>query len=251
MFEGGTNSYNNWVDLSAGGFLAGGNKSQFQQRHQTSNGAFGGIEDFHYQDEVAKGTTFTTDGRALFDNHDYKLSLDLVKEKLGFLRFSYSEFRTWYNGDGGLYAPTDMWFPLSGDALALDRGSISFEGGLTLEKIPKVTFKYTHNFRDGDKSSTSWGYTHPDLQANPALVRGISPSFYDINEHSDTFQLGVTHHIKATDFGVGLTYETGKLDDALKIDPWRGEPIEQKITDRQGTDYDLFNVHAFTETFIK
>src|SRR5436190_1871606 len=108
-----------------------------------------------------------------------------------------------------------------------------------------------HNYRDGDKSSTSWGFTHPDLSNDPGLVRGISPSFYDINEHSDLFQLDVTHHIKATEFGLGLSYETGKLDDALKINQFPGEPVEQKITDRQATDYDLFNVHAFTETWLK
>lgn len=251
IFEGGTNSYNNWVDVSAGGFITGGNNRQFQQQHQTTRGAVGGIEDFHFQQELAKGTTLTTDGRALFDNHDYKLSLDLEKEKTGFLRFSYNQYRTWYNGDGGFYGPTDAWFPMSGDALALDRGEILFEGGLRMEKLPQITFKYVHNYRDGDKSSTSWGGTHPDLLGNPALVRGISPSFYDINEHSDLFQLDVTHHIKATDFGAGMTYQTGKLDDALKIDQFPGEPVQNKITDRQGTDYDLFNVHAFSETWVK
>lgn len=251
VFEGGTNVYNNWVDVSAGGFFTGGNNRQFQQQHQTSRGAVGGIEDFHFQQEVAKGTTLSTDGRALFDNHDYKLSLDLQKEKTGFLRFSFSQYRQWYNGDGGFYAPTDNWFPMAGDALGLDRGEVSFEGGLRLEKLPQITFKYTHNYRDGDKSSTIWGETHPDLPGNPGLLRGISPSFYDINEHSDLFQLDATHHIKATEFGAGLTYQTGKMDDALKITQFPGEPVQNKITDRQGTDYDLFNVHAFTETWVK
>src|ERR1700730_777502 len=55
VFEGGTNTYNNWVDISAGGFLTGGNKAQAQQQHQTSTGAFGGIEDLHFQGDVAKG----------------------------------------------------------------------------------------------------------------------------------------------------------------------------------------------------
>src|SRR5215210_6623912 len=70
MFEGGTNAYNNWIDWSVGGFFTGGNKAQFQQRQRTSNRAFGGIEDFHYQQEVSKTTTFSADGRALFDNDD-------------------------------------------------------------------------------------------------------------------------------------------------------------------------------------
>ncbi|MBI4325402.1 MAG: hypothetical protein HY674_09075, partial [Chloroflexi bacterium] len=185
MFEGGADTYNNWIEFSTGGFFIGGDKAQFQQRYRTSGGAFGGIEDFHYQGDIAKGTTLSADGRALFDIHDYKLSLEVVREKLGYLRFSYDEFRTWYNGDGGFYPPSGLWYPLAGDALALDRGALSFEGGLTLENMPKVTFRYTHTFRDGDKSSTSWGVTHPAI----GVTRGLSPSFYDIHEHSDAFQL--------------------------------------------------------------
>src|SRR6185369_3725385 len=247
IFEGGTNSYSNWLDLSAGGFITGGNKAQAQQQHRSSTGAFGGIEDLHFQGDVVKGTTFTLDGRSIFDNHDYDLSLGLSREKLGYLRFSFSEFRNWYNGDGGFFAPSGLYFPGTDDALGLDRGQVSFEGGLTLEKKPQIKFKYTHSFRDGEKSSTSWGLTHPGGDA----LRGISPSFYDISERSDLFQLDVTHHIKATEFGVGFSYEFGKLNDALKIDQFPGEPVEQKITDRQGTTFDLFNAHAYTETWIK
>lgn len=247
MFEGGTNSFNNWIDLSAGGFLAGGNQAQAQQQHQTATGAFGGIEDLHVQGEVAKGTTFTVDGRSIFDNHDYDLSLGLSKEKLGYLRFSFSEFRTYYNGDGGFYPPSGAYFAGPDDGFGLDRGEISFEGGLTLDKMPQVKFKYTHTYRDGDKSSTSWGLTHPGGDA----IRGLSPSFYDLSEHTDAFQLDVTHHIKATEFGVGFSYESGNFNDALKIDQFPGEPVQQKITNQQGTSYDMFSAHAFTETWIQ
>jgi hypothetical protein len=244
MFEGGTKSYPNWFDLSVGGFFTRGNKAQFQQRQRSRGGAFGGLEDFHYQAEVATNTTFSADGRALFDHDDYKLRLEVVREKIGYLRFSYSEFRTWSNGDGGFDPPSNLWYP--GNALALDRGEISFEGGLTLENVPTVTFKYNRRTRDGEKSSTSWGIAHPD-----GVTRGLSPSFYDINEHSDSFQLDVTHTIKKTDFGAGLRYDSGKLDDALKITQSPGEPaFQRKITDRQGTTYDMFNVHAYTETWL-
>jgi hypothetical protein len=247
MFEGGTNTYNNWIDLTVGGFVVDGTKSQFQQNQQKSGSAFGGFEDWHYQTDLAKGTTLSTDGRALFNEHDYKVRLDLVKEKTGFVRFSYDQYRTWYNGNGGFYPPTGAWFPMPDDGLHLDRGQVFFEAGLTLDNVPKVTFKYTHDWRDGEKSSTIWGLTHPA----PDVTRGLSPSFYDINEHSDAFQLDATHHIKATDLGLGLRYETGKLDDALKITQFPGEIVQDKITDRQGTSYDLFNVHAFTETWFK
>src|ERR1044071_1062436 len=160
FFEGGKETYNNWIEIGAGGFFVDGNKSQFQQRHR-SGPVFGGIEDFHYSASLTNKTTLTIDGRALYDNEDYKLRVDLTREKLGYLRFYYSEFRTWYNGDGGFDPASGVWNPLGGDALELDRGEFSFEGGLTQEKKPQLAFKYSHKFRDGEKSSTNWGFAHP------------------------------------------------------------------------------------------
>jgi len=248
MFEGGTNAYSNWIEFGAGGAVVRGNTAQFQQRRQMPGGAYGGIEDFHYQGNLDKKTTLAVDGRALFDNDDYKLNLAIEREKTGYLRFGYREFRTWSNGDGGFYPPGAENYPLSGDALALDRGELFIEGGLTLEKKPKVTFKYAHNFREGDKGSTSWGYAHP---GGGATLQGLSPTIEHINERSDTFQLDVSHEIKATEFGVGIRYQTGKLDDGLRIDQYPGEAAQDKITDGQGTSYDLFNGHFSSETWLK
>ena len=248
MFEGGTNTYHNWVEVSAGGFITSGNKAEFRQQQQKSGNVFGGIEDLHYQASGTNGTSVSVDGRALFDEDDYRLRLEVSKEKLGYLRFTYSEFQTWYNGDGGYFSPSQAYYGLPGNGLGLDRGEISFEAGLRLDKLPSLTFKYTHATREGDKGSTIWGPVHP---ANDAQVRGISPTVLHLDEHRDIFELDATHHVKATELGVGVRYETGKLEDTRNMDFWRGEPIEQKVSDRQGTSYDLFNVHAFTETWLK
>src|SRR5664280_2804641 len=72
MYEGGTNTYNNWIELSAGGMMSDGNTAQAQQRTRLNSGAFGGIEDLHYQTETTNKTTFEVDGRYLPENHDYK-----------------------------------------------------------------------------------------------------------------------------------------------------------------------------------
>ena len=136
----------------------------------------------------------TVDGRSIFDEHDYKLNLAVEKEKLGYLRFSASEFRTWENGDGGFYPPTGTYYASPGTRRRWISGDFSIEAGLTLDNVPKITFKYEHTYREGEESSTSWGYTHPE---GGALVRGLSPSIYDIDEQSDIFQLDVTHHIKS------------------------------------------------------
>ena len=249
MFEGGTNAYNNWVDLSVGGLMVHGNTAQAQQRYQLSNEPFGGISDLHLQQDIAKGTTFSLDGHSLFDQHDYKLVLGLQRDELGYVRFNVSNFRTWYNGAGGYFPPTDIQYQLPNDELYLDRGEISVEAGLTLKDLPKAVFKYTHSYRDGDKSSTIWGPVHPNLTT---AVRSVFPSIYSINEKVDSFALDVTHHIKTTDFGAGVRYETASLSDTRLETFWHGEqPVQREVTDKQGTSYDMLNVHAFSETWIK
>jgi hypothetical protein len=250
MFEGGTNTYNNWIELGSGGFISSGNKAQAEQNQQSWNGAFGGIEDSHYGTNFGPNTTLSANGHALFDNRDYKLGLDLENQNLGFLRFNYDQFRTWENGDGGYYPPASVWYPLSNDALALDTGTISVEGGLRLQNlpnVPNVTFKYTHTYRNGDEGSTSWGYTQPV----PNVDRGLNPSFYAIDEHSDTFQLDATQQIKATALGAGVRYETGNLNDSLNSDQYPGLSYNQAMTDQSSVSYDLFNAHAFTEAWLK
>ena len=252
VFEGGTNIYNNWIELSAGGLMSNGNESQAAQDRHLSPGAFGGIEDLHFQQNVATNTLFTLDGRGIFDAHNYGVKLGLKKEDAYFLRFNFENFRTYYNGDGGYYPPDNAWYPLGDEALALDRGEITFEGGLTLKDKPNVTFKYSHLYREGEKSSTIWGMAQPSLN----VFRGLAPSFYDIDEKRDIFELDVKQKVKATDLGLGVRYETGTLNNALKTSqfpgdpPVAGVPQDRKITDRQGTTYDMFNVHAFSETWI-
>lgn len=251
MFEGGADTYDNWIELGVGSYFPSGNTKQFQQRHGTQNDVFGGIEDFHYQRDLGKDVIFQMDGRAIFDNEDYKLSLEVDKWDLGYLKFNYEQYRTWYNGDGGYYPPTDAWYPLGDEALGLDRGELSFEAGLTLDDVPNVVFKYTHRFREGDKSSTKWGVVSPDASNPNGVRRALSPSTYNVDEQVDIFELDVTHRIKATQLGAGARYETGELDNTYNSSGTDALGAPQPTTDREGTSYDLLNVHAFTETWIK
>jgi len=249
MFEGGAKSYDNWVELGVGDLFTSGSQAQAQQQYQLSNDPFGGVSDLHLQKDVAKGTTFTMDGHSLFDQNDYKLVLGLQREDFGYLKFNVDDFRTWYNGAGGFFNGTQYQLP--NDALYLDRGLISVEAGLTPKDLPQVVFKYTHSYRDGDKNSTIWGPVHPDPQNAPAMVRNVFPSIYNINEKVDSFALDVTHHIKTTDLGAGVRYETANLNDAHLETLYSGEPQQQNVTDSQGTSYDMLNAHAFSETWIK
>ncbi|MFZ0825786.1 MAG: hypothetical protein WAO02_00030 [Verrucomicrobiia bacterium] len=247
MFEGGAKSYDNWVELGVGDLFTSGSQAQAQQQYQLSNDPFGGVSDLHLQKDVTKGTTFTMDGHSLFDQNDYKVTLGLQREDFGYIKFNVTDFRTWYNGAGGFYNGTQ--YPLlPNNALYLDRGTISVEAGLTPKDLPQVIFKYTHSYRDGDKSSTIWGPVHTD-----GMTRNVYPSFYNIDEKVDSYALDLTHHIKTTDFGAGVRYETATLNDAHLETLYYGDgaPVQQSVTDSQGTSYDMFNVHAFSETWLK
>lgn len=253
-FEGPENAGVNWITLSAGGMFTSGNRSQAEQMRQLPGAAFGGIEDLHWETPAFTNTIFTLDGRGIIDNNDYKIILGLKKEEAWFLRFGFENFRTYYNGDGGYYPPDNIFYGYHGDGLELDRGQIFFEGGITPKDKPSVTFTYRHLYRDGEKSSTIWGQTHP-LLVGPTV--GLTPTIYDIDEKRDILELEVKHHYKATDFGGGVSYEFGTLDNALKISQFPGEPPvagvpqDRKITDRSDVSYDIFSAHAFSETWFK
>lgn len=244
-FEGGTNTFGNWLTLSAGGMFTQGSKPQAEQSRHLTESAFGGVEDFHYGTEVAKKTTFSADGRGIYD-HDYNLTFGLKKEDTYYLRLNAQNYRTWYNGAGGYYPPGNLWYPLGKGALGLDRGEITLEGGMTLKGWPALDFKYSHLTRDGEKSSTIWGQTHPDF----INTRGLAPSFYGIDETRDIFELNGKKRIKTTDVGLSLRYETGTLNNGLYLNQYPGEPTDRKVSDRQGVNYDVINVHAFTETWL-
>ena len=249
-FEDGPNTYTDWIELSGGDFWTRGDQAQAQQIQHWSGGGFGGIEDLHIQGSVFTNVTLTLDGHSIYDQHDYDLSVRLERQDKWHLKFHFDNFRTWSDDIGGYYPPTGTQYSGSANALALDRGEFSIEGGLTLDKLPSLNFKYTHTRRDGDKSSTIWGPVHPD-PLNSATVRGIYPSVDGIDETVDAFDLNAKQFIKGTTFGVGLHYEHGNLNDSLDSTHYPGEPIQTDITDREKNSYDLFSVNATSETWIK
>ncbi len=252
FYEGGTNSYSNWVELSAGGLMTSGSASQASQGQQHNTGAFGGIEDLHYETDIAKKTTFTLDGRSIFNNNDYNVGLSLVKLDLGFVRFHYENFRTWDSVNGGFIPADQQAFSLPGNALALDRGLISFEAGLTKgDDVPQITFKYSHRYRNGDENSTLWG----PVGGGGSPVNRVYPADYHIDEKSDNFQLDLTHHFllakKTVNYGAGMAYETGDFNDNHNLTFWSGGPAQQMATDSQNTSFDMLSAHANADSWIK
>jgi hypothetical protein len=237
--------YNNWITLGAGGMLTSGDKAQAEHQRQIPDGAFGGVEDFHWQQFVGKKGLFQVDGHGIFDNHDYSIRLELSDPDKGYIRGGYTEFRTWYDGNGGFFPQNNQWFSLNNNELHVDRGDAWFEAGLTLPDKPIITFRYDHESRQGDKDSTSWG----DITTVTASDRKIVPTFLGIDETRDIFQVNIKDTLGNTDVGLGLRYEIDRDNDStyIDLDPANANRFVTQNNVEQDT---LFNIHGFTETFL-
>jgi hypothetical protein len=214
----------NWANFTLGGFSVNGDDAAFQRRFGNNGDFYGGVDSFHFEQEVGEGT-FTMDGHALFGLQDYEVDLTYVRDGLGYLNAGYREFRTWYDPSGGIETP------LSTDAMELDRGEVWFEAGLRKEDLPEITFGYSHRWREGMKDSTIW-------QTNQ------TPGFYNIDETSDIFLLDVTHTITNTDLALSLRYQDDEVDNDHRT---AGQAVAEA---RDYVETDLFSSSLSSQTRI-
>ncbi|MGC8886956.1 MAG: porin [Verrucomicrobiia bacterium] len=240
--------YNNWVEFGFGGASVNGNEANFQRRMGVRQGVFGGISDFHFEQSVGKEGLFTIDGRGIFDNHDYKLKLGIEIPDKFYIRGGYSQSRYWYDGSGGFH-PALPWYDIYDDRLHLDRQNVWVEAGLRFPDLPQITFRYERYTREGLKDSTSWGSSMPGLYG----IRNIVPSFLGIDETRDVFLLDVSKKIKSTELGLGFRYDTQDIDNKRyeRIFPGGGAALDRYITQKDYVSSDLFNIHAYSKTWLK
>lgn len=239
--------YNNWLDLSLGGIHVEGDAPQFQHHQQFEKGVFGGIEDFHYERRIGKKGSAQVDGSGIYDQNNYKMSLEYVQQDLGFLRGGFRKYRTWYDGNGGFFPQNQQWFDLYDNNLAMDRGNFWIEGGLLRPKWPEFRIKYEHDFREGAKDSTSWG----DSTLTGGLgTRSFVPSFLGIDEKRDLIDASMKHTVGKTDLNVGVSFERDANQDTLNLrrQPGEGASQDRSVTQRNGMDADIFGAHASSVT---
>jgi hypothetical protein len=247
--------YKNWIELGIGGLIINGDAAQFKQEHRMSGDIFGGIQDLHYEQAVGKKGQFSIDGHAIFDNHDYDVKVELSQPGLGYIRGGYTEFRSWYDGNGGFFPVNGQFFSPPNQEMTLDRGEAWIELGLRMPNLPEITLHYSHQFRDGQKDSTIWGDTTlTGLAVNP--TRKIAPAFRDINETRDIFSADILQTFGKTDVGLGMRYEHSEVDDRLQLErgagqlpPFVAAPGAQRFfTQNDMNNLDSFNGHVTTET---
>ena len=237
----------NWIELGVGSTFISGDRAAFQRRSGLPKGPFGGVEDFHYEQDVGKRGLFQLEGRGIFDNHDYELKFDLAKPEVGYVRAGYREFRNYYDGSGGFSPRSNAWLTLYNEDLFIDRRHAWIEGGLTLPDWPVLTLRYSYETREGMKDSTIWG--DYSLTGDNANLRGIAPTFRDIHEHRQIVDADLKHTIGQTDFGVGMRYERDGIDNSLNILRRPGDPARVRaVTQTDSTDAEIFSPRAFVET---
>jgi hypothetical protein len=255
-----TPEYKNWIELGVGGTIVNGDNAQFEQEHRLpANTAYGGIQDLHFEGTVGKDGLFSIDGHALPDTNDYDVTLQLSKAKLGYIKAGFTEFRSWYDGNGGFFPHNNVFFEPPFPEMHIDRGSAWIELGLRMPDWPEITIRYEHEFRNGQKDSTVWGDTNlTGLQPPFNSTRKIVPSFRDIDETRDIVSLEISKTIGNTDVLLGMRYEHNDNDYSLNMERGAGQlppavppPGQQrKVTQQQNDGVDLFSGHAITTTRI-
>ncbi|HMF01322.1 MAG TPA: hypothetical protein VKK06_15640 [Terriglobia bacterium] len=245
--------YKNWIELGIGGVITSGDKAQFEQQHWLPRDQpYGGIQDLHVEGSVGKDALFSIDGHALWDFNDYDITVQLAKPNLGYIKAGFTEFRTWYDGNGGFFPHNDVFFAPPFSEMHIDRGDVWVELGLRVPNWPEITIRYEHEFRDGQKDSTTWGDTTlTGLPVNP--TRKIVPSFRDIDETRDIVSFEASKTFGNTDVLLGMRYEHNENEDSLNMERNAGQvgvvpSGQRKVTETQNGDVDLFSGHGITVT---
>ena len=252
-----TPEYKNWIELGVGGTIVNGDNAQFEQEHRLpANTAYGGIQDLHFEGALGKDGLFSIDGHALPDTNDYDVTLQLSKPKLGYIKAGFTEFRSWYDGNGGFFPHNNVFFEPPFPEMHIDRGSAWVELGLRMPDWPEITIRYEHEFRNGQKDSTVWGDTNlTGLQPPFNSTRKIVPSFRDIDETRDIVSLEISKTFGNTDVLLGMRYEHNENDYSLNMERSAGSvgvvpSGQRKVTQPQNDDVDLFSGHVITQTRI-
>jgi len=213
-----------------------GNAQKFREDVGIRDGWTGGIEDATLHEDISKDTTLDGEGRFILDDHDYKLQLQLTKKDFGFVRGGFTEYREYYDNEGGFFRPfTPSSFKLNND-LGMDVGNMFFEAGLTLPNLPKVTVGYEHQFRDGNKSLLEWGGVTQGTD-----TRKIYPSFGDVHEYTDIVKLGGEYDISKVHLRDDFRYEHFSANDTRADTSVNlNTSSSQTVTVHEDNDHDAF-----------
>jgi Planctomycete cytochrome C len=166
-----------------------GNRREFRALAWEKEGWSGGAEAFDFHQQVNPDTALDLSGRARLEQNDYRVSLSLRRDNVGFTRFGFEQYRHYFDGTGGSYAPFQPSSFDPGQDLHEDIGRAWTEFGLTLPRWPRVVVGYEYQYRRGSESLLQWGPV-----ADPAgTTKNIYPAYQDVDEKTHVLKLDLTY----------------------------------------------------------
>ncbi len=235
------------ISVVGNGTYVSDDDDAFQARHGLpASEISGGIERL-FLERFMGDATLTVQGRAIVDNGDYVLKVDLEQEDLGFVRTGFDQSRTWYDGSGGFFPMSGGRFftNIFGEEHALDRGDAYFETGLLLPDLPQLRLAYHYKYRDGSKDSLVRAGADTEFYG----VKNFAPAERGIDEGSHIVTVDVEHTLAESHrLGAGFRYESTDIDNDLAYLQRPGEAgLSRYLTQRDSNDVEAITARAFTE----
>ncbi len=173
--------------------VVSGDEGKFREQNWMREGYGGGIEEMRLeQTEIPGDYRVELNHRSIVRDNDYEASAEIEKKDLAYVRFHFREFSKYYDNGGGVYYPfAQLRAPELDRDLELQIGELSIEAGITPEVWPAIVLLYERRYRDGDKSRLTWGAAREG-----GVIRNIVPSFQEINETIDIFEVRASKVIK-------------------------------------------------------
>ncbi|MBI5382956.1 MAG: hypothetical protein HZA31_13740 [Opitutae bacterium] len=235
------------VATSAGGTLLNGDRPAFQEYFRQKKDGYGGLEDF----TVTRATDdqlFRFEARVIPGNEEYRFAARWEKFDAYYIEANYLQFRTFYDGSGGLFRPRDLSFSYFDEALALDRSYLSFEIGTLVPGRPQWRLRYDRNTRNGTKNSVRWGDSN--LAGQPFVPRAPVPSYLLVDEIRQIFSAEVAQQTDRANWKLAGRYERTELNNRHVARRRPMEPQDRYVTMYDGTKTDLFASHGFYERIV-
>ena len=225
-------TFDNYVKIGAFGTDVTGNEAAFQARNRQATGTVG-IEDMFFAKDLNKDVSLQIDGHALAITNDYLAKFLVTKNDVGSIEMGYKSFRTYYDGVGGFFPMNNYWSTLSPQDLHVDRNKFWVEAKINLPNAPVFTVRYMNETRSGQKDSTIWGssdYTGLSILGAPITdYRKMAPSYLNLDERHQTFEVTAAHTIGNTSLNAVLTAETVNNLDSRYVTNFPGEVIPWSI----------------------
>ncbi len=185
-----------------------GDKQQFREQWGRKEGWSGGVQEFQFQERSPEGVQLQAEGRALGNQDDYRLTLELRKPNLGFAQFGYEQYRKYYDDTGGFYEPFATNTIRLGKDLDVDVGHAWLDLGLTLPHWPRIVLGYEYQFKEGTKSTLAWSDVTALTPPSAGLeAAALFPNAKDLDENTHILKLDLSHEIRGV-----------RLDDSFRAE---------------------------------